>query len=306
MPVFQLYKKRDFSTYIGDTFQFFKQFGKDYFRNYLAINGALLLIMCFLYFLFMKQGFGNMYNPNFTNPWLGSGENIGLIIGFGIIFILATIVFAIFSTAFPMVYIKMVDTTNRDNFRSSELLEEVKKSAGRILMFGIISFFLLAPLFAIVLALCALLMIILIGIPAFFLALGTFMVWTMQSLYVYLNENTGYFEALGKGWKITFSNYWNIIGSSIVMAICASVLGSIFSMIPAFASISAALSGVNPAAMTVSPMMLAFNVLGMLTSYIMYNAIYLHQGIVYYTSLEATAHHQTFTDIENIGTGNEE
>jgi hypothetical protein len=70
MSVFQLYKKRDFSAYIGDTMQFLKQQGKDYFRNYLVINGALLLVVCVIYYFLFKNSFGNLLNPKAAESWL--------------------------------------------------------------------------------------------------------------------------------------------------------------------------------------------------------------------------------------------
>ena len=50
--MFQVFKKRDFSQLVGDTFSFFKLEGKNYFKNYFIINGGLLLILVVaLYFL---------------------------------------------------------------------------------------------------------------------------------------------------------------------------------------------------------------------------------------------------------------
>ena len=59
--MFQLYKKRDFSALVGDTFGFFKLEGKNYFKNYFTINGGLLLLLVvIIYFfsnIFIKSSF---------------------------------------------------------------------------------------------------------------------------------------------------------------------------------------------------------------------------------------------------------
>lgn len=37
----QFYKKRDFGALISDTFTFFKENGKNYFKNYILLNGQI-------------------------------------------------------------------------------------------------------------------------------------------------------------------------------------------------------------------------------------------------------------------------
>jgi hypothetical protein len=303
MSVFQLYKKRDFSTYIGDTIQFLKQFGKNFFRNYLVINGALLLVWCVVYYFLFKESIGNIFTQQkAVNPWLMYNNNLGLLISFGAIFMIVMIVFSIFTIAYPMVYIKLVDNTDRDTFTSSEVFTEIKDYAGRILLFGVISLFTLIPFLVIVIALGIALSFILIGIPILLLSIPTIMAWAMQSIYVYLEEETGYFEALGRGWKITFSNYWGIIGSTMALLVCVSILGSTVSMIPSIMTLSSMIStGGHPSPVAMTPLMIIIYIVGMIISYILNNILYVHHGIIYYSSLEASEHYQAYSDIDNIG-----
>jgi len=303
MSVFQLYKKRDFSTYIGDTMQFLKQFGKNFFRNYLVINGALLLVVCVIYYFLFKESMGNIFTPQkAVNPWLMYNNNFGLLISFGAIFMIVMILFSIFTIAYPMVYIKLVDNTNRNTFTSSELFAEIKDYAGRIFLFGFISFFTLIPLLVIIMALGVALSFILIGIPVLLLSIPTIMAWAMQSIYVYLEEETGYFEALGRGWKITFSNYWSIIGSTMALFVCVSILGSTVSMIPSIMTLTSMIStGGNASPMAMTPFMIIIYIVGLIISYVLYNILYVHQGIIYYSSLEDSEHYQAYSDIDNIG-----
>ena len=52
--MFQLFKERNFSDYINDTFLFFKVQGKHFFKSYFTINGPFLLIAVVLIYFFTK------------------------------------------------------------------------------------------------------------------------------------------------------------------------------------------------------------------------------------------------------------
>src|ERR1035437_10447598 len=164
MSEFQLYKKRDFSAFMSDTMQFFKQFWKNYFRNFVIINGALLLLMCVLYFLFFKDMLKGIYSPNTTTSWLNDSSNILLNIGGVLLFSIVSIALFIFTTAFPMVYLKLLKTNEEETITSSDIFDEIKSYGGRIFMFGLISFFVMIPIGIIVFGIGAALSFLIIGI----------------------------------------------------------------------------------------------------------------------------------------------
>ncbi|MBV5283263.1 MAG: hypothetical protein JZU53_12605 [Paludibacter sp.] len=302
MSEFQLYKRRDFSAYIGDTMQFFKQFWKNYFQNYAVINGVLLLVFVSLYFLLFKDLLSNMYDPNSLSTWMTYNNNSGSFLLSIIVLMIIAIVFSVFTTAFPMVYFNLLNTTGRDAFTASEMLNGIKTYAGRMILFGIISFFVMIPIVFIFFAFGVALSFLIIGIPILFLGLPTVLIWSMQSLYVYLEEETGYFQALSKGWKITFQKYWHLVGATIVVYLCITILASIFSMIPAFMMMGSIItSGGAPKPPTMTPVMMFFYLIGMIVTFIGYNLIYVQQGLIYYSAQENTEHHQAYSDIDNIG-----
>jgi hypothetical protein len=301
MSEFQLYKKRDFSAYIGDTIQFFKQFWKNYFQNYAVINGVLLLVFVSLYFLLFKDLFSNMYDPNAIKTWMSYNNSGSFMLSIIVLMIIA-IVFSVFTTAFPMVYFNLLNTTGRDAFTASEMLNGIKAYAGRMILFGIISFFVMIPIVFIFFAFGVALSFLIIGIPILFLGLPTVLIWSMQSLYVYLEEETGYFQALSKGWKITFQKYWHLVGSTIAVYFCITILSSVFSMVPAFMMMGSIItSGGTPKPQTMTPLMMAFYLVGLIVTFICYNFIYVQQGLIYYSAQENTEHHQAYSDIDNIG-----
>lgn len=305
MSTFQLYKKRDFSAYINDTLQFFKKFGKNYFRNYVIINGALLLALCAVYFIFMKENMANMYNPALADSWFMNNDNVGLFIGFLFIFMIITAVFSVFSIAFPMEYFNLIDTTDNDTFTPSEIFNQIKKHVGRIFIFGLISMFILMPIMMIFFTLAAVLSLVILGIPLLILGIPTMMIWGIQSLYIYVLEDAGYFEALKKGWKITFRNYWHVVGSTVIIFMIVTTLGSSISIIPSIMNMSAILSGASPESLTMSPVMIAISMLGMIVTYIFYNLFYAHQALVYYSSIESSENYQALSDIDSIGNNEE-
>lgn len=301
MSEFQLYKKRDFSAYIGDTIQFFKQFWKNYFQNYAVINGVLLLVFVSLYFLLFKDLFSSMYDPNAIKTWMSYNNSGSFMLSIIVLMIIA-IVFSVFTTAFPMVYFNLLNTTGRDAFTASEMLNGIKAYAGRMILFGIISFFVMIPIVFIFFAFGVALSFLIIGIPILFLGLPTVLIWSMQSLYVYLEEETGYFQALSKGWKITFQKYWHLVGSTIAVYFCITILSSVFSMVPAFMMMGSIItSGGTPKPQTMTPLMMAFYLVGLIVTFICYNFIYVQQGLIYYSAQENTEHYQAYSDIDNIG-----
>jgi len=303
MTEFQLYKKRDFSAFISDTLQFFKLFWKNYFRNYVVINGALLLLMCVLYYLVFKDMFKNVYTPNMpAGSWLTNISNPGIFYWGMSLFFLVSIALSVFTVAFPMIYLKLLKTKEEDSITSSDLFNGIKIYAGRLILFGLISFFVMLPLLAIVGAIGAALSIVIIGIPILFLAIPTFMIWITQAMYVFLEEDAPYFKALGEGWKITFEKYWIVVFSTIVLFLFVMIVSSIFSMVPSMMMIGSIFtSGGHPEAVTMTPTMLAFSIIGMIFSYFVSNVLYIQQGLVYYSSRENSVNYQAHSEIENIG-----
>jgi len=302
MTEFQLYKKRNFSDFINDSIQFFKIYGKDYFRNFATISGILLLLMSGLYYFTFKDIFANVGNPSAINNWFLTDGNIMLFTILIITTIIVLIALSILSVGQPIVYMKLIEKTGRTEFTSSELVSKILDQAGRMLLFGFITLFLFTPLIVIFMVIALALSFLIIGIPVLILGIPAIMVWHMQSLIVYLNEDAGYFEALGKGWKILFSNFWHIVGSTIVIYIFVNIIQSAISMIPYFSMMSSIItSGGQVDTFQMPPYMILIYVLSMILGTILFNVFYIQQNLVYYSAQESTEHMQAFSEIDNIG-----
>lgn len=99
----QLYKKRDFGTFISDSFAFFKQYGKNYFKNFILLNGLLLILMVIVITFGFREFFGALFGSNISGQsyYLEQylTDNLGMFVGLGIfLFILSTALMTIRKT----------------------------------------------------------------------------------------------------------------------------------------------------------------------------------------------------------------
>lgn len=306
MSSFPLYKKRDFGEYMSDTFQFFRKFWKNYLLNFITLNGTLLIILCLIYYFIFKDLFGQALSNPTATPSFFTDENAGVFATLMTVGAIVAIIFTVITTAYPIVYLRLVADTERESFTASELLNEIKKHIGRILLFGLLSIFTFLPLLMIFFLLSFALVFLLVGIPLLILGMGAAMTWINQSLYVYLNEEVGYFDAMGSGWRILFSNFWHIAGSSTVIIFIMYTLTGVVSFIPYIIMMGQLFStGGQPDVEGVLPLMITVYVINIVLSYILSNLIYINQGLIYYSSKEAEDHIQAFSEIDTIGQNEE-
>lgn len=304
--MFQLYKKRDFNAYVSDTITFFKENFKNYFANFIILTGALLLVLCLIFFFIFKDFFSsfltNTANPNFMVNYMQ--ENIGSFILLGSIGFVVALVFTCVTMSFPIAYLKLMDKTGKDNLTSSELFDQMKSMLGKIIIFAMLSVVIIFPLAMITFGLSMLLVVVIIGIPIIIILMPAFYIWVSQSFYAYLNEEIGFFDSLGRGWKILFSKkFWPITGNTIVMYIVVGILQSILPMIPYFFMIGSMLSSGDKVAKMaeMGGYMVTIYIISIVTSYIFSNILIVNQGLIYYSSLEQQTNTQALSEIESIG-----
>ena len=305
--MFQLYKKRDFSSYITDTVMFFKHYWKNYFSNFIVITGALLLVLCVIFYFIFRDVFGALINGSsgnfdFSTYFQDNWVSFAIMV---FIAVLVTILFSLACMSYPVAYLQLVEKTGRNSFTSSELLDQIKGQLGRVFMFGLLSFLILFPLLMVVTVISVLAIFLVIGIFLIFMLTPVFTVWVTQALFVYLNEKTGFFEALARSWNILFNKkFWHIVGSTFVVYMAISIIQSIFSLIPYFIMIFSVLgTGTEPdfASTRIVFAMTALYILALVASYILSNFLMITQGLIYYSSLEQKEHTQAFYEIDMIG-----
>ncbi|MES2810951.1 MAG: hypothetical protein V4670_00640 [Bacteroidota bacterium] len=317
--MFQLYKDRSFGDYISDTIDFFKKFGKHYFKNYFIVNGIFLMILVVLMYFFSKVYMEFLQSTIITRGqsanYLAEYFNNNLpvfIISFFVI-IMLILVISMINYALPSLYVELYESKGL-NFEAKDLIASLKRNFGRILIFFIASFFVIIPIFFIVLIINVFLCFIIIGIPLFFITLPALMVWVSLSFNDYLLGKSSYFNSLGNGFSMLKNNFWPAVGASLIMFIIIYILQTMLTMIPyMFGVASIFTSGQNfndptnagEAFGTVSIVIIIMMVFSTLFGYIFQNFLSIQQVLVYYSQLEGSYQNSENNEIELIGSDSE-
>lgn len=310
-----LFKKRNFSDYLNDSFDFFKKGGKHYFKNYFTVMGVFLLIIsvciyfiCKIYFEFIfSQIRGNTNVPDYSYLTNFIDGNFGLLILGGILFTVGTLFLTLINFSFPIIYLEEYEKNGGPNFSSKELFSNLKSKFGKLILFFILSLFLITPIVLILSFILVLLSFIIIGIPLFIIAIPTIFSILSLTLYNYLNSNDGYFGSLGKAFQYIFKQYWSTIGSTMIIYIIIQIAITVFSMIPYIIATTLLVTTLEIGPSNTE----TFSILGItmtilfvivtLCHYIFNNLLMINQGLIYYSRREHIENKSSFTEIENIG-----
>lgn len=316
--MFQLFKNRNFSDYISDTFSFFKETGKHFFTHYFIINGGFLLILSVLFYVVFKVYFEVLFsNIGAVDQDFGSMEsyfnnNIGLIIGVVVVLILLILFVSLLNFAYPIIYLNLYDKNQGDSFTTSDVLKEMKNNLGRLIGYFIKLFLISIPILVVLGGLMVLLLFIIIGIPLLFIIMPAYLAWMNLSLYVYMNSNTGFLEALGKGFQLMKEKFWPNIGSNLIMLIIVYVLLTVLTMIPYAIGIASVFTSAqsqnfedeNPFSF-IGIMFTIIFVLWVLLIYILNNILLINNGVIYYSLRENSENYQQQSAIDSIGSNHD-
>ena len=170
----EFYKKREFGEFISDSFGFFKIYGKNYFKNYLFLNGILLILLVAIFIFAYKEIFAPFLGSNLD----GQGayfdhyfeDNIGMIIGIAIVAIILFIMLSIVNYLFPVFYLKRLSEGEK-RIRTDDIVNDFKNNIGKIAILILGMTFIVVPLSLIVLGITYALIFVVIG---FFLFLFVF------------------------------------------------------------------------------------------------------------------------------------
>ena len=315
--MFELYKKRDLSANFSDTTSFFKSFGKHYFKNYLVINGIFLMVLVVLIYFISKvymellfSGISNAQNnPNYLMAYFNN--NISLIIGSFAITFLLIVILSMLNISFPVIYLRLLEKTNSDNFSIQEIMNGLKANIGKMIVFFLGSIFIILPLAIIIFGLLFLLCFILIGIPLLFIAGPAFISWITLSYYEYILKDVGYFKSLANGFGLVKQQFWTTVGTTFLMLMLVQIIQGFITMIPYVISMiwmfvsTKNLQETGSQTDTFSTMgilLAVIMVFSVLLSYIFNNFILVNQGLIYYSLQEEKENNSTKSQIDLIGT----
>lgn len=313
--MFQLYKKRNFNELISDTFNFFKVHGKNYYANYIAINGGIILVLIVLLYFFFKIFYDGLFSNGIANTGTGFEsyllQNIELFIGYGIGVFILILILTFVNSLYPIAYLKLIEKNEERN--ASNLWKFIKSNIGKSLMFLLLSLITIFPIAIILGLLCFFLIFILIGIPLILLVMPSIFIWISFSYYNYITTNDGYFNSVSKGYKLFIKKPWPLIGSTIVIYFIVNTVVSFISFIPYFIGIFGVMFNIDTQdptnqQETISFMMVMVGITFILSislNYFFQNIISVNQGIMYYSMIDATENTSEISEIDLIGSNEE-
>lgn len=315
----QFYKKRDFGTFISDSFNFFKLYGKNYFKSYILINGLLLILLGVIGFIGFRDFFGKLSGSN-LNGNVGYFEqyfedNLGMFIVMGILIFLLYSALVTINFLFPVFYVKRVSKGNL-HIKTDEIISDFKTNAGKIfkLYLGII--FLVVPGSIFLIGISGALMIVLIGFVLILFVLPTLFNVITFLTYDYFDSNRGFFGSLSYAIRSQFSYpngresspYWKYWGTAIILGIIYYVISLIFSFVPRlffygsiFTTTPDANFEQNPFTGTMGVIFFVVSIISAIVSMILMNLLYVNSGLMYYDSRTDLHQKVGLAEIETIG-----
>jgi len=307
----EFYKKRDFGSLIGDSLNFFKIYGKNYFKNYLALNGAVVILFVIVVVIgygdIIKQMMGGNVNGDayLFERYFSQNSTMLMITSLGVLVLL--VLLSVISYSFPVLYLKRLSETGNQHITASEMISDIKSNLMNFLKFFLGATFILLPIFVVGFLISSFLMVILIGFLLMIFLLPIMVNIVNFTLFNLYHTDDGLFRSISKGFNIQFSKgFWKYIGSTLVMYLIIQVVTSALIIIPFIllyikifttAGTSADVA-MNSAVTFVFAVVYIFAIF---CSLILSNLIYINAGLMYYDSRYDLQREVTFSEIDSIG-----
>ncbi len=306
----QLYQTRTFGDYFQDTFSFFKNNGKHFFKNYFIINGVFLLILLVLgYFLtefYTDFLFGGIISNDSTAVDAFINEN-GFIFGLiAFLFLIVGLIAGVVSYAYVPIYLKLYAVENEKNFDTNDITAVYKSNVSKLIIFLLTSILLAIPLMIVMMIVMFVLMITMIGILLLPFVLAALMLFYFMTLSEYLDGDKGIWDCFGYSWELIKLKFWPTVGAVGLFYLMAYIAQNIVIIIPYVFGVASIFSVNNDPEETASKMkvvMLIVFFLSFILGAILNNLTQLNQGLVYYSLKEENEHVNTKSIIDQIGSG---
>lgn len=315
----QFYKKRDFGTFISDSFNFFKLYGKNYFKNYILINGLLLILMVTVVIFGYKELFSQIFGSNLGGETYYFEQyfsvNSGMLITVGLLTFLLFMILMIVNYLYPVFYLKRI-AQGAEKIKADEILGDFKNNAGKIVKLCLGMIFIVTPAILFVVGFSYILVLIIIGFFLILLLYPTIFNFTTFLMYDYFNSDRGFWGSLSYALRSQFSYpngsekspFWKYWGSAFVMFIIMYITTSIFTFIPMMFFYGSLLTSTpdgnfeqNPFTGTAGIIFFVFYGVSMLLSFFLSNLMYVNAGLMYYDSRTDLHQKVELAEIDTIG-----
>ena len=321
----QFYQKRTFGKLVSDTFIFFKENGGNYFKNFILLNGLLLILLVVVFIFGYRELFSQLFGPNIGGESFHLEayflENQGMLIALSILVFILFLALMIISYSYPIFYMKRRSETGSNKIKADDILSDIKSNIGRLLKLWLGIIFILFPAIIILYGLSSLLMFILIGFLLILLITPAIMNVMIFLMYDYLHTDKNFFQALGYAIQSQFSYpkghgktpFWKYWGSATVIYIIIQTATSIFTTIPMVIYMMSnfivpeAQGTFDESSFENSMGAVFFIIYGVsiLVSFLMMNVLYVNTGFLYYDSRVDLHREVDLTEIDSIGTNEE-
>lgn len=316
----QFYKKRDFNTLISDTFSFFRLYGKNYIKNFILINGLILILLVGVVAFGFKEIFAQLFDSNMDGSYYYFEEYFATNTGtFIVTCALVGIIYLIFTAmlyTFPVFYMKRV-ANGQTQVKTDDILSDMKNNIGKIIVLMLGLLFVFTPIAFIVMGISyTMILLFFIGLLLLFFLVPVFSNWAGMLMFDYFHTSRGFFGAFSYGFSSLFSYnsgekpgpFWKYWGSSAIMFLIYNTLVGIFTFVPIMfitaSSIIAAESGENPTGIVFGGMGIVIFLLyciGLIIQFLLVNLIMVNIGFIYYDSRTDLHKLKDLEDIQSIG-----
>lgn len=315
----QFYKKRDFGTFISDSFAFFRFYGKNYFKNYILLNGLLLILMVVVFIFGYRELFSQLFGSNLSgNSFYMENyfeDNIGMFAVIGILTFFLFVILMIVNYLFPVFYLKRLSQGEK-KIGTDDILSDFRKNAGKIGILCLGMIFIVTPVAIILVGFSYALVFIIIGLPILLFVFPTVFNVVNFLMYDLFNSKRGFFESLSYSIRSQFSYahgrekspYWKYWGATLIISIILYVITTIFTIIPMmifyvslFTSNPDGNFEQNPFSGTMGIMFFVVYGISMLVSFFLSNLLYVNSGLMYYDSRTDLHQQVELAEIDTIG-----
>jgi len=301
--MFKLYRLRDFSALINDSFSFFKYHGKNYFKNYFIINGGILVVIALLTYLTTNVIFtsiGDFNSPGAQEMLLDYFDNnLWYFIGVGGVIFLLLMILSLLNYSYPVLYLKTLQNNQKPTVK--DIVTLLKSKAGKIILFPIASLISFIPLFTIIALISAFFIVTIIGIPVACIIIAAMASWMMLSFYDNITTDNGFFTSFSKGITILTNRFWQNIGVTIIIAIVVFCTNLFFSLIPELLLEFTLLSETTDTTSVSVIIAIISTILSVFISYLLTNLTVISQGMIYYSYEESIHNNSLDSEIDLIG-----
>ena len=213
---YRIFKNREYDSTIGDTILLLRTHGGKFFKFFLIVNTLIMIIQTLVLYSF----------PFNIVELFDEPENVILYI---VIFVPLFMILVMYIATF----FQFILHDKMKEFNVSTILH-VYKQVGLKALYILPLLFLWTIVYIII---CTLLSITIIGIPVVIIILPSYFIWMLFSINDYFFGETPLGKCFGKNFKRVKKEFWHNTGTTIVIMIVSTIVGTVFSFIPAIISI---------------------------------------------------------------------